>query len=591
MTEIDDDVVRNARHNAAIAWIRLPISFVASGFLFIFVDSGTAWAWLAALLTIEAFAWYVRIRLVAGDLRFRLPHLIAISLVSVAWVTLVLLLWSNGSEVAKLACLVTLFSVAFYGVAGGYKSAPILLAIVIPPVLALFVILTGLSWATQDFGPAVLTTFATFGACATIVFTGWTLHRSDKRLESANANLRSLTSRLTVLAERERIASDAKDNLLANVSHEIRTPLNGIVGLAASLETSALGARDRHSVEVIRQSGEMLERLISDILDAATINAGKLQLKLRPFDPAVLARSTMALMEGAAGDKGLSLSLALPPEAPPFLLGDDIRIRQIILNLLSNAIKYTEAGAITLEVGVDTLAENTATVGLRLSVSDTGRGFDLSLQDRLFERFERGERPGSGANTGLGLGLAITHALVVAMGGDIRVSSILGRGSKFEVILPLPRVLPSIERVSKEIPASIAVSRSADRMRSLRILLVEDHPINRLVVTTILEQVGADVEVRINGQEAVEAAARTRFDAILMDLLMPVMDGLEATREIRRHEAETGQTPAAIIMLTASALPSQVEQATQAGCNAHLTKPVTPVRLLETLANVLRIDD
>lgn len=591
MAESDSGVIRNARHNAAIAWIRLPISVILSGFLFIFVDSGTGWAWLAAVVAIEMFAWHVRSRLVAGDVRFRVPHLIAISLVSVAWVALVLLLWRSTAEIARIASVMTLFSVAFYGVAGGYKSAPILLIVATPPVLALFGILTSLAWTTQEFGPALLTTFATLGTCVTIAFTGWTLHRSDKRLEMANRDLRSLTNRLTVLAERERVASNAKENFLANVSHEIRTPLNGIVGLAASLETAALSARDRQSVDVIRQSGEMLERLISDVLDAAAINAGQLQLKPRPFDLAELARSTILLMEGEAASKGLSLSLALSPDAPPCLLGDDLRIRQIILNLLSNAIKYTETGAVTLEVGVDAVVENADSAVLRLSVIDTGRGFDLASQNRLFERFERGERSGSDTNAGLGLGLAITHALVVAMGGDIRASSIVGTGSKFEVTLPLPHALPAIERGVAGDAGATETLPSEDGKPPLRILLVEDHPINRHVVMTILEPTGAEIEICVNGEEAVEAAARTRFDAILMDLLMPVMDGLQATQAIRRHETETGQTPAAIIMLTASALPSQAELATQTGCDAHLTKPVTPARLFETLARVLLKDD
>lgn len=564
----------------------MPISAILSGFLFIFVDSGTGWAWLAAVVAIEVFAWHVRSRLVAGDVRFRVPHLIAISLVSVAWVALVLLLWRSTAEIARIASVMTLFSVAFYGVAGGYKSAPILLVVAAPPTLALFGILTSLAWTTQEFGPALLTTFATLGTCVTIAFTGWTLHRSDKRLETANGDLRSLTSRLTVLAERERVAANAKEDFLANVSHEIRTPLNGIVGLAASLETAALSARDRQSVDVIRQSGEMLERLISDVLDAAAINAGKVQLKPRPFDLGELARSTILLMEGKAASKGLSLSLALPADALPRLQGDDVRIRQIILNLLSNAIKYTETGAVTLEVGVDAAVENNDPAVLRLNVIDTGIGFDLALQNRLFERFERGERSGSEADTGLGLGLAITQALVVAMGGTIRASSIVGTGSKFEVTLPLPHALPPVERRADDAGANGKL-QSADSKLPLRILLVEDHPINRLVVTTILEPTGAEIEICVNGEAAVAAAARTRFDVILMDLLMPVMDGLQATQAIRRHEAETGQTPAAIIMLTASALPSQAEQSMLTGCDAHLAKPVTPARLFETLARVL----
>ncbi|MEQ1780617.1 MAG: response regulator [Hyphomonadaceae bacterium] len=562
-----------------------------SGFLFIFVDINTGWIWLTSMLAIEVLAAYVRARLMVGDLRFRIPHLIAIGLVAIAWVTLGLVLWDSGSDVARFASLVALFSMAFYGVAGGYKSAPILVVLVLPPLLALFFILTSFAWNTLDFGPALLTTFATVGACATVAFTGWALHKSDRGLETANADLRSLTSRLTLLSERERVASSAKDTFLANVSHEIRTPLHGIIGLSAALDTSALNARDQHAVVVIRQSGEMLERLISDVLDAAALDAGGLQLKAGPFDPAAIARSTIVLMEADAARKGLSLSLAVSPETPSRLLGDDVRIRQIIFNLLSNAIKYTEVGGVTLEVGVEASAGDRASPRLSLRVTDTGRGFDQPSHERLFERFERGDQPESATNAGLGLGLAITRALVGAMGGEIRVRSTVATRSTFEVLLALPRVLPPPDPTPADNQRTTPGTTFADREHPLRILLVEDHPINRLVMTNMLEAIGAQIEVCVDGREAVDVAAHSRFDVILMDLLMPVMDGIEATRAIRLQEAENHQPPTAIVMLTASALPSQTERAKQAGCNAHLTKPVTPERLFETLGRVLRPED
>lgn len=585
--EVEDSVVRNARHNAKIAWIRLPISLVVSGFLFIFVDSRAGWTWLAALVAIEAFAAYVRARLMVGDLRFRIPHLVAIGSLSIAWVALGLLLWNSGSEVARLASLVALFSLSFYGVSGGYKSAPILVVLVSPPLLALFVMLTSFAWKTLDFGPAILTTFATLGACATVAFTGWALHKSDRGLEAANADLRSLTNRLTLLADRERIASTAKDTFLANVSHEIRTPLNGIIGLSATLDTRTLSPRDQRAVDVIRQSGEMLERLISDVLDAAAIEAGGIHLKAGAFDPAMLARSTIALMEGDAAAKGLTLSLSVSPETPPWLLGDAVRIRQITLNLLSNAIKYTEEGGVSLEVGLESLGGEDSAPRLRLRVADTGRGFDLESHERLFERFERGAQIGNDPSAGLGLGLAITRALVDVMGGEIHVFSTAGTGSTFEVLLPLPRVLPPANTTAADSESTTAATKLAGSERSLRVLLVEDHPINRLVVTSMLEAIGAEIETCGDGREAVQAAARTDFDVVLMDLQMPTMDGYEATRAIRRQEAESGKSPTAIIMLTASTGSSQVEQAIQAGCNAHLTKPVTPARLFEALEKVL----
>ena len=586
--------MRNARHNAAIAWIRLPISVVVSGFLFVFVDSRAGWTWLAVVLAIELFAWQVRVRLVAGDIRFQTPHLFAVSAVSTAWVTLALVLWQSGSEVARIAAVVTLFSVAMYGVVGGYKSAPILVVLGLPPVLALLAILTNLALATLDFGPALLTTFATVGACAAIGATGWALHQSDRGLETANADLRALTHRLTILAERERVASAAKDSFLATVSHEIRTPLNGMIGLVSTLESGKLSDRDQESVDVIRKSGEMLERLISDVLDAAAIDAGRLQLKTDAFNPLLLARSAILLMEAEARGKGLSLSMTTSTELPAMLVGDDVRIRQVILNLLSNAIKYTEVGSVVLDLGVEAYQVGHDVHQLRLRVSDSGLGFDLASHEKLFERFERGEHTARDTNTGLGLGLAITRALVSAMGGDIRVSSEVAAGSTFEVVLPLPsaptfsETAPSSsEKVSADRRAATAQSFLARRERPLRILLVEDHPINRLVVTTILGAVGAEIETCINGREAVAAAVRGQFDVILMDLLMPVMDGLEATAAIRRQEVENSLTPTAIIMLTASALPSQIQMAKQAGCDAHLTKPLTPERLFEALACVL----
>jgi signal transduction histidine kinase/CheY-like chemotaxis protein len=565
----------------------LPISLVMSGLLFVFVDTQTGWIWLATLAVIEVLAWHARVRLVAGDLRFRTLHQIAIASVALAWVALGLLLWISGSEVTRAASLVTLFSVAFYGVAGGYKSAPILVVLVFPPLLALFALLANLAWATLDFGPALLTTFATVGACATVAFTGRALHNSDRDLQAANADLKSLTHRLTALAERERVASKAKDNFLANVSHEIRTPLNGIIGLAATLDTRALSDRDRRSIDVIRQSGGMLERLMSDVLDAAAVDAGGAQLKVGPFDPVTLAQSAITLMEADAVAKGLSLSLVISPETPPSLLGDEVRISQIILNLLSNAIRYTEAGEVALDVGTEALLGEPAAVELRLRVSDTGSGFDLGSHDKLFERFERGENPGGTYNGGLGLGLAITRALVDAMGGVIHVSSKVGAGSTFEVRLPLQHASPDLVVRAPSDEHATDGSSFVDSERPLRALVVEDHPINRLVVVTMLEALGFQTEVCLNGREAVDASVRAKFDVILMDLLMPVMDGFQATREIRRHEAEKGGSPAGIIMLTASALPSQAERAREAGCDAHLTKPVTPARLVEALTQVL----
>lgn len=588
----ENSVIRNARHNAAIAWVRLPISIVVSGFLFVFIAPSAGWIWLGTVLAIEVIAWRVRRRLIMGDLRFRIPHLVAICFVSIAWVALALVLWGGKGEVPRFATIVTLFSVAIYGIVGGYKSSPILLVLVVPPLVSLFVILASFAWTTLDLGGAMLTTLATLSACGLVAFTGWALHKSDQGLEKANADLRALTHRLTSLADRERGTSRAKDNFLANLSHEIRTPLNGIIGLVSTLNTDALGARDQQSVRVIRQSGEMLERLVSDVLDAAAIEAGRLQLKPGVFDPAAVAKSAVMLMDVEARAKGLSLILQMSPDAPSRVIGDDVRIQQVILNLLSNAIKYTDKGGVTLTVAADEPNSVGGTSQLRICVADTGRGLNMNSHEKLFERFERGQRSEDEGTTGLGLGLAITRTIVGAMGGEIRVSSETHSGSKFEIVLPLLSVPSTSAILETSVEDNDALSRASwpiNPKQPLRILLVEDHPINRLVVMTILEAIGAEIETCVDGREAVDAAMRDRFDAILMDLLLPVMDGFEATRAIRRHEAANCQSPVPIVMLTASVLPTQVDLAMQAGCDAHLAKPVTPARLLETLATVLKL--
>ncbi|HOZ28225.1 MAG TPA: response regulator [Hyphomonadaceae bacterium] len=560
---------------------------MVSGLLFVFIGATTGWTWLAVVLTIEAAAWYVRTRLVAGDLRFRIPHLVVIGAVSLAWVALSLMLWSSEHEVARLATIVALFSVSMYGVAGGYKSAPILLVLVWPPLLALFVILTNVAWTTQAWGAALFTTLATIGACATIVFTGVALHRSDHGLEKANAELRALTGRLTVLADREKAASRAKDVLIANVSHEVRTPLNGIVGLVSTLDRSRFTPADRETINAIQDSGDILERLIADLLDTSAIESGQLQLRPISFDPVTLARSTTLLMEGEARQKGLSLTLTISPDSVPGnVVGDDVRIRQIMFNLISNAIKYTASGIVT--INVDVQPDGTETALLRLSVTDTGHGFDLASHDRLFDRFERGEQKDNSEIGGLGLGLSITRALVGCMGGKICVNSTAAVGSTFDVILPLPRAEAPLNDSPPEDSVPGAQPLLANRLSPLRVLLVEDHPINRRVVTAVLEPLHVQVDVCLNGLEAVEAAAATQFDVILMDLLMPVMDGLEATRAIRLQEIKHGLPRTAIIMLTASALPSQIDKAKEAGCDAHLAKPVTASRLFDALAQVMK---
>lgn len=580
-----NSVIRNARHNDAISWVRFPVSVIVSGFLFVFVSVTAGWIWLSLILGLEIVARWIRKRLIAGNLSYRIPHLLAVGAIALGWVVHAVLLWQSGNEVARMATIVELFSVAMIGVIGGYKSRPILLVLVTPPLLALITFLSIHAWSVLETGPALLTIAATLGSCGSIALSGWALHRSDSQLIRAVDELDGLMKRLETLAASEKAANQAKDDFLANVSHEIRTPLNGIVGMASTFDTQELSNTQREMVEVIRSSGEVLERLISDLLDLSAIEAGKLNLTTRPFDLVALVRSVVASVRPVAEARGLHIGLQTK-EMDDLYVGDDVRIRQILLNLLANAVKYTPSGRIAVAVGVERPLHVDPTPRVFIDVTDTGVGLDEGQMSTVFQRFDRGALPAGATASGLGLGLSIARSLAIAMKGDIEVSSTVGIGSTFRVLLPLPRATTSTDPQDDIGAEPVGSTLTAGRSRPLRVLVVEDNIANRRVMGAILEALGVEAHYCGDGHEALEEAGRG-YDLILMDWWLPHLDGLEATRRIRAAEVAEARTRTPIIMVTASVLPNDVARAHEAGCDAHLAKPLTPTRVLETLQLVL----
>ena len=580
-----NSVIRNARHNDAMSWVRFPVSVIVSGFLFVFVSAMAGWIWLSLMLVLEIVAWWIRKRLVAGNLSYRIPHLLAVGAIALGWVAHAVLLWQSGSEVARMATIVELFSVAMIGVIGGYKSRPILVVLVTPPLLALTTFLSTHAWSVLDTGPALLTIAATLGSCGSIALSGWALHRSDNQLIRAVGELDGFTKRLETLAASEKAANQAKDYFLANVSHEIRTPLNGIIGMASTFDTQNLSNAQREMMEVICSSGEVLERLISDLLDLSAIEAGKLKLTPRPFDLVSLVRSVVVSVRPAAEAKGLRIGLQAK-EMDDLFVGDDVRVRQILLNLLANAVKYTPSGQIAVAVGLERPLHVDQAPRVFIDVSDTGVGLDEGQLSGVFERFDRGALPAGASSSGLGLGLSIARSLAIAMNGDIEVSSTVGIGSRFRVILPLPRAITSVDPQHHQAAEPVGSAMTTDGSRPLRVLVVEDNAANRRVMGAILEALGAEPHYCGDGYEALEEAARG-YDLILMDWWLPHLDGLEATRRIRAAEVAEARARTPIIMVTASVLPNDVARAHEAGCDAHLAKPLTPGRVLETLRLVL----
>jgi PAS domain S-box-containing protein len=360
-------------------------------------------------------------------------------------------------------------------------------------------------------------------------------------------------------------ANRAKTDFLANISHEIRTPLNGVIGIADALARTPLNAEQFEMVGLIRDSGATLERLVSDFLDVAKIEAGQMRLEQRAFDLEQTLRPGIEVMRRRAEEKGLAFDVA--GQLHGRYLGDGARLGQVLNNLLSNAIKFTEAGGVTLRVDVDQ-------TGLRLEVEDTGIGFDADHAAGLFGRFHQADASISRRFGGTGLGLSICRSLVEIMGGEISAASAPGAGSRFVVTLPMRRV--ELETIPDEAPAALPGRAGGP----LRILLVEDHPTNQRVVQLILATQGAEVTTAQDGVEAVEAFQAAAFDVVLMDMQMPRMDGLAATRAIRALECDSGAARTPIIMLSANALTVHREQTLAAGADLHVGKPVTAAALL-----------
>ncbi|MBN9480154.1 MAG: response regulator [Bordetella sp.] len=375
-------------------------------------------------------------------------------------------------------------------------------------------------------------------------------------------------------------ANRAKSEFLANMSHEIRTPLNGVVAMAEALAMRDLHERDRELVDIIRSSGVTLERLLSDILDVARIESGQLTVEPAPFNLEQTVRDVAALWAPLALDKGVELRLEHQSSSPRWVLGDAVRLRQVLTNLVSNALKFTQQGSVTLEVA------GMEGGRVRFVVADTGIGFDPGFQTRIFHRFQQADGSITRRFGGSGLGLAISGDLVRLMGGVLDCDSRPGEGARFWFDLPLP---PTEEAEAPTPDAADAVLRLPDRdgPRPPRVLLADDHPANRKVVEVMLEPMGMELTAVEDGAQALAAFREGGFDLILMDMQMPVMDGLTATAEIRAHERRTGAAPTPILMLTANAMSEHVEAGRRAGADGHLTKPLSAAGLARAVAEAL----
>jgi two-component system, sensor histidine kinase len=373
-------------------------------------------------------------------------------------------------------------------------------------------------------------------------------------------------------------ANDAKSSFLATMSHEIRTPLNGVLGMAQAMAADHMSNLQRERLEVIRQSGEALLAILNDVLDLSKIEAGRFELEQVEFDLGELMKGAHSAFTALANKKGLSFDLTVDEGARGVYRGDPTRVRQILYNLISNALKFTEHG----EVRVTAARSDEALV---LMVADTGPGIAADRVGALFDKFTQADASTTRRYGGTGLGLAICRELAQAMGGETCVESRLGEGSRFLVRVPLPKVGEALAPAFLPPPAPPAAMDAS--LPKVRVLAAEDNSVNQLVLKTLLHQIGVEPTVVENGQEAVDAWKDAAWDVILMDMQMPVMDGLTAARAIRKAEADTGRAKTPIIALTANAMSHQIQQCLAAGMDGHVAKPIEAARLFAALEMAL----
>jgi len=484
---------------------------------------------------------------------------------------------------------------------GTYATAFIVIAIGSVAAAALFMPLVGRAFmglVLFSFGSLVVVSLSfpavrSFPVAILVAILGITMIRAGREVTSTTTRAirHSLENDLvnaSLLKAKEAAESAnlAKSQFLATMSHEIRTPMNGVLGSLELLRHSRLDASQRNLVRTAASSGMSLMDILNDVLDHSKIEAGKLHLSLAPTSIHSLAVSVVALFRANAEHKGLLLHLDLDPNVTDWVIVDSQRLKQVLLNLIGNAIKFTERGGVTLRIGGRPAPGGLAEIAFE--VRDTGVGISREAAPALFQPFHQVARDDRRRVGGTGLGLAISQRIAEAMNSKILVDSQPGEGSKFYFSLIVEKDLTPTHSV----PVDSAMG-ALDGAESLsgRVLIVEDNEVNRMIAREMLISLGLQVLEASDGQQALDVLTKHEVDLIIMDCLMPVMDGYEAAREIRRLESATGAGRTPIVALTANAFDEDAARSRMAGMDGHMAKPYTRAQLQELLAHWLSVSE
>ncbi len=512
-------------------------------------------AWIAVNAALEGLLILLKVQFrPASERRFPLIRRLGPgALFSTVWSITACLLWTYGSSGLKFSALILMFGLLVEGLKYASVSRTMLLVLAPPPFASLvFAALTSQHWKAWEF---IVVGVVIAGVFAFTLDAVRLLRENAQALERAQAEAQE--------------ANRSKSAFVAMMSHELRTPMNGVLGLAHALGETRLDAKQAEYVQMIVQSGDSLMTILNDILDLSKIEAGKLELEAAPFDIRAMAGQVRLFWSETARVKGVDLALEVDPATPAWLLGDAARVRQILMNLVSNALKFTLDGRVVIRIAP-------AQDQIVLSVADTGLGLSAEQQARLFAPFAQGDRSTARRFGGTGLGLAICRHLAALMDGAIGVESEPGVGSTFTVRLALPATDAPSAREDE--------TAAAPGLAGLRVLVVDDNTVNQVVARAVLEAAGVEVAAVGDGLAALARLGAEPFDMVLMDVHMPVMDGVEAVRRIRAGEG--GRIDMPIVALTADAMVGDAERLMAQGFDDAHPKPIAPAGLLATVARL-----